>query len=254
MKSSYKIKPYRKVKGKLSKIAKSKDTVITTIAKEVKKMKKDMKNTPEYLNFSQNFTNVNLNSTSPLEQGLSYFSGLTPIFGVSNDDLESNKIIHKSVGMDIRVTLENTINNEEETIGFTAFVISLKDDIGPYFLPGTGAIQWTNNITHVVQNGMVLLNKKMFTIHKQKRFHLTNYGQNLNLAAAKSQYGTDRRWYWKIPINKTISNPAGNWKALNSALDPSKTFYFVCFSDNSTLDAESPCCSMTAVHTFKTVA
>lgn len=240
--------------GGVKSMARGKVGKFTRLARAVRTLQKKNRSEAEYLNFSQNFTNVNLNSTTPLEQGLSYFSGMVPLFGTSSDDTSDNKIIHKSVGMDIRVTLENTVNNEEETIGFTAFLFSLRDAIGPYFLPGTGAIQWTNNVTHTIQNGMCLLNKKMFKIHKVKRFHLTNYGTALATAAAQSQYGTDMRWYWKQPINKVIQNPAGNWKSLNSALDPSKTYYVVVFSDNSVADAESPCMSMTCVHTFKTVA
>lgn len=248
--------PRRVVKKskKITKLAKGKETQITTLAKAVRLLQTKMRKEPEYLNFSQNFSNANLNSSAPLVQNLTYYTGMNPIFGVASDDLEANKIIHKSVGLDIRVTLENSVNNEEETIGFTAFIISLKDDIGPYFLPGTGAIQWTNDITHTIQNGMVLLNKKMFNIHNQKRFHLSNYGTALSAPAAQTQYGTDQRWYWKCSINKIVSNPGGNWKALQSALDPSKCYFLVIFSDNSTIDLESPSCSLTAVHTMQTVA
>lgn len=243
----------RRVPG-VKRLARGKKNAITTLASAVRRLQRANRAQAEYLNYSQNFSNSSIaGGVAPLSQNLTYYQGFTPIFGTSSDDATDNKIMHKSVGLDCRVTLENSINNEEETIGFTSFLVSLKDEIGPYFLPGTGAIQWTNDITHSYQGGMVLLNKKMFNIHKVKRFHLSNYGTALTAPAAQTQYGTDRRWYWKLPINKLVSNPAGNWKAMSSGNDPSKTYYFLVFSDNSTVDLESPSCSLTAVHTMKTV-
>lgn len=240
--------------GAVKRMAKGKTSRLQTLAKAVRTLQKKARSEADYLNMSQNVSNVNLNSTSPFVHKLTFYTGMTPVFGSASDDFEANKIIHKSVGMDCRVTLENTINNEESTIGFTAFLVSLKDAIGPYFTPGNGDIIWQNDVTHSIQNGMVLLNKKMFNIHKYKRFHLTNYDSALNIAAAQSQYGTDRRWYWKCPINKMVVNPAGNWRTLASANDPSKSYFMVIFNDNSSADLESPNVSITAVHTFKTVA
>lgn len=243
-------------RGGIKSMARGKASKFTKLARAVRTLQRKNARECEYLTFSQNipFATSFPASPAPLVQNLSYYTGFTNVFGVSADDLEANKIIHKSIGMDIRVSLENTVNNEEETTNFTAFLISLKDDIGSYFTPGSGAITWTDNITHSFQNGLVLLNKKMFNIHKQKRFTLTNFGTALTSAAAQSQYGVDKRWYWKISPNKLISNPAGNWKSLSSGLDPSKTYQLVVFSDNATLDGESPSMTAAIVHTMKTVA
>lgn len=246
----------RKVRGRrvpgVKKIAKGKTTQIQTLAKAVKTLQRKSRVEAQYFNYAQNIDNVNI--TSAITQNLSYYSGWTRIFGTTSNDDAANRIMHKSCGMDIRVSLENSVNNEEETTNFTCFLVSMKDEIGGYFLPGSGGLTLAEGVTHSTQKGMVLLNKKMFNIHKYKRFTLTNYGTALTAPAAQSQYGTDRRWYWRLPINKMITNPNGDWKIMNSAQDPSKTYFLIVFSDNSTLDAESPSLNVSCVHTVKSVA
>lgn len=246
-------KKARSIYAKGSKGARDKRPSNAKLQKQINALRKNANRNVEYLNLVQTVDNVNVTSPA-LSLGLSYFSGMSGTFGTTGDDFESSKIIHKSFGMDCYVTLENSVNNEESTIGFTAFLVSLRDEIGPYFLPGTGGLTLTAGITHESIKGMVLLNKKMFKIHKTKRFTLSNHDTALTAPSAQNQFGTDRRWYWRFSPNKTISNPYGNWKALNSANDPSKTYYFLLFTDNTSADLESPACSITAVHTMKTVA
>lgn len=244
----------RRVRKPIARLASGKPkTAIQKLAGAVARLQKKNASDAEYLNFSYGVDGAQVIQPA-YQYPLTFYQGMTPIFGVSSDDLEANKIIHKSVGMDIRVTLENFVNNEESTINFTTFLVSLKDDIGTAFNPGTGALTLTANQTHYFNRGLVLLNKKMFNIHKVKRFTLTNFNQNLNTAAAQSQYGADQRWYWKVPLNKTIQNPIGNWKSLSSAQDPSKTYYVLIFNDNTDADFENPQVDISAVHTFKTVA
>lgn len=233
--------------------AKDKRPTNAKLQRQINRLRSQVNRDVEHLNLVQVVDNVNVTQPA-LSLGLSYFSGMTPTFGTSNDDFESSKIIHKNAVLDCYVSLENSVNDEESTIGFTAFIVSLKDEIGPYFLPGSGGLTLTAGITHETIKGMVLLNRKMFRIHKSKRFTLTNHNTSLANPSAQTQFGTDRRWYWKINPNKVVSNPYGNWKALNSANDPSKTYYFLLFTDNTSADAESPACSITAIHTMKTVA
>lgn len=241
-----------KRKSTIGKMAKGKTSQVEALAKAVKKLQIKDKVEAEYLNYTQQAVETSL--VYPVGTvNLSDFSGMLSTFGTSANDNEQNKIVHKSVGMDIRVSLENTVNNEESTTGFTAFLVSLKDECGNVYNNLTGGLTLTLGATHEIVQGMVLLNKKIFSIHKQKRFTLTNYNQALISPAAQSQYGTDFRWYWKLPINKTIINPRGDWKQLGCALDPSKQYYLMIFNDNSTADFESPALTYVAVHTFKTI-
>jgi len=248
-------RPRRRVykrKSTVAKIAKGKDTKIEVLAKAVKKLQNKDKTDAQYLNFTQQTFEQNLVAPVGIVN-LSDFSGMISTFGTSANDNVDNRIIHKSVGMDIRVTLENAINNEESTTGFTAFLVSLKDQVGNVYNNLTGGLTLTLGATHEIIQGMVLLNKQIFNIHKQKRFTLTNYNQALISPAGQSQYGTDHRWYWRLPINKTIINPRGDWKQLGCALDPSKQYYLMVFNDNSSADLESPALSYVNVHTFKTL-
>lgn len=242
-----------RAKSKLSRIAKGKTTKLQTLARTVKRIQAQNRAQSEYLNLVQNVDNSNVTAPAVI-QNLSYYTGMSGTFGTSTDDFEANKMVHKSVAMDCYVSLENTVNDEESTIGFTAYIVSLQDNIGGYFAPGTGALTLVSGQTHEVIKGMVLLNKKMFKIHKVKRFTLSNHNTTLANPSAQTQYGTDHRWYWKLKLGHTVSNPAGNWKSLSSALDPSKTYYFLLFTDNTSADLESPTLNMTCVHTIKQVA
>lgn len=238
--------------GAVRKMAKGKTSRMQALAKAVRSLQRKAKSEAEYLNYSQNIDNNNLGTVNVWN--LSYYSSWARVFNTSTNDDTPNKMIHKSFGMDVRVSLENTVNNEEETVNFTAYLVSLRDDIGGYFAPGTGSLTMVDGQTHSTLRGMVLLNKRLFNIHKMKRFTLTNYGTALTAPAAQSQYGTDRRWYWRMPVNKMVTNPTGDWKVLNSAQDPSKTYFLIVFSDNSTADLESPALNASIVHTIKTVA
>lgn len=249
----YRRKRFVRKSGGVKAMSRPRKTAIQKLASAVRRLQMKNRSEAEYLTFSYGVEPTGIESPAYIYP-LNFYQGMTPIFGVSADDLEANKIIHKSAGLDMRVTLENPVNNEESTIGFTAFLVSLKDDIGTVFNPGTGGLTLTSNVTHYINQGMAMLNKKMFNIHRVKRFHLTNYNTALTASAAQTQYGTDCRWYWKVALNKTIQNPQGNWKSLSSALDPSKQYYVLIFNDNAVIDLESPTFTASAVHTFKTVA
>lgn len=158
--------------------AKDKRPTNAKLQRQINRLRSQVNRDVEHLNLVQVVDNVNVTQPA-LSLGLSYFSGMTPTFGTSNDDFESSKIIHKNAVLDCYVSLENSVNDEESTIGFTAFIVSLKDEIGPYFLPGSGGLTLTAGITHETIKGMVLLNRKMFRIHKSKRFTLTNHNTSL---------------------------------------------------------------------------
>lgn len=229
---------------------KKQSSVVSQLVRKVNGLIKDKLRKDDTVNLAQ------YNNNSITSQGygvlLSNFAGMQKVFGTDGDDTEDNKIIHSSVGMDIEITLENTLNNEESTTRFTTFLVSLKDNIGSAFNPSSGALSLTPDIHYYQQaGGQCLLNKKCFNIHKIKRFTLTNYDTALTASAAQSQYGTVQRWYWKLPIGKVIQNPTGSWDQLGTGLDPSKTYYILVFNDNSTLDLENPVFRMSAIHTMK---
>lgn len=234
----------------VKKQVKKSSPVVSDLVRKVNSLIKDKVHKDDVVNLAQ----YNTNSITSQGQGilLSNFAGMQKIFGTDADDTEDNKIIHQSVGIDIELTLENTLNNEESTTRFTTFLVSLKDSVGSAFNPSSGALTLLPDIHYYMQaGGQCLLNKKIFNIHKIKRCTLTNYDTALTASAAQSQYGTNYRWYWKQSIGKVISNPIGSWDQLGTGLDPSKTYYILIFNDNSTADLENPQVRMSAVHTLK---
>lgn len=251
-KTKYVRKYARKARGKVAKLAKSKPSAVQALAKSVRSIQRKMRNQHQLLNYKQSGSQDSM-SADYNYYNICNYNGMTPVFGTDADDDNNYKIVHQSVGMDFYLSLENTINNEKDTIGFTIFLVSLKDHIGSAFNPSTGALTLNANQHYVIQNGLTMLNKKCFNIHKVKRRVFTNHGTSLSNPSAQTQSGTDCRWYWKIGLNKVIQNPTGDWKTLSSALDPSKQYYVLIFNDNSSFDGENPSMSYNFVHTMRTI-
>jgi len=239
-------------KSRVAKLAKGKTTSVQALAKAVKSLQVANKSKVEYLNYTQS-GDVGLVGDCTILK-LSDYANWVGCFGATANDAEQNKMIHQSFGMDLRVTLENSINNEENTTGFTCFLVSLKDEIGTAFNSGTSDLTISQPDHYVIREGLALINKQIFNIHKMKRFTLSNYGTALTASAAQTQYGTDYRWYWKLSPRRVIHNPYGDWKNLRSGFDPSKTYYVMIFNDNSSADLENPAFKYNVVHTVKTVA
>lgn len=249
---------YRK-KGGIRRLVKGKGSAIKTLAKAVRSIQVKNKKQVRYLNFQQTSNVTNISGTAPTVLPLSDFNSMGWCFGTGSDDLSDSKLIHSSFGIDNYITLENLINNEEETIQFTCMLVSLRDPATQIYNFQTNTFSWnstpnTSNQTHAVSGGLVLLNKKYFKIHKTKRFVLSNHGTPLTNPSASGQYGIDQRFYWKFSPNALIENPGGNVLALRNGADPSKTYFMLVFSDNSAADLESPAWTYTAVHTMRTVA
>lgn len=251
-KSKYVRRYARKGRSKVARMAKGKTTSVQELAKAVRRLQRNTKNQHQYLNYVQGTTQTNI--TSPFHAiNLCNYNSMTPMFGSDANDDDNNKIVHKSFGIDGYISLENLINNEEDTITITQFLVSLRDHIGPAFDPSSGNLSLTNQLHYYSQDGLVMLNKKCFRIHKVIRRVLSNHGTALSAPSAQTQYGTDYRFYMKWSPNASIQNPTGDWKVLNSALDPSKQYYLLTFNNNSILDGESPAFTYNIVHTMKTV-
>lgn len=249
-----------KRKSKLGALTKKKSSAITTLANQIKSIKKTLKAETEYLQYGNHTANGVIQSPA-YQINMNDFQNLQRIFGTTADDDTDNKIVRRSFGIDMYVTAESP-NNEEETIHYTAFMVSLRDEANDLSLwnPLTGTLNLVQG-THYYDNAgltagaMVLLNKKYFKIHKTKRFTLTNNGTALVNPSAQTQYGTDCRWYWKMNTgNQVIQNsggvPGGNWKDMRAIPDPSKNYYILIFNDNSLVDLEYPELQYTTVQTF----
>lgn len=232
----------------MSRLTKAKPTAITTLAKAVKSIQLKMKRKTVLLNYGQKIDNAFLSSNVDIFH-LCNYTNWNLIFGAGASDDDCNKMIHKSMGLDMYFNA----SSEPNQTNFTAFIVSLKDD-NRAFNNSSGAMSLTNDIDYVQLDALALLNKKIFNIHWTKRFTLGNNGVGLGSSTAQTQYGTDRRFYTKITCNKTVSNSAGDWKQLACSPDPSQNYYLLVFNDNGILDAEYPRVRVNIVHTVEQLA
>jgi len=233
-------------------LAKGKSSAIQTLAKEVKALKAANKAEHQYLQYGQSEARINIIQDYVALNLCNYAVG-APIFGADADDDNNYKIVHQNFKMDCYLALENVIN-EPDTTTFTMYLVSLKDEIGiNVFNSFTGALILTPNLHYYNLNGQVLLNPKMFNIKKKIKKVLTNHGQALGIASAQTQDGTNCRFMVSYSPRQTITNIAGDWKALQSSVDPSKQWYFLIFSDNVSGDLQSPGFTYSLVRTMKTI-
>lgn len=180
------------------------------------------------------------------------FNASTLIFGTDSNDTTSNKAYHKSMTLQFRVSLENPANNEEETVGFTAMLVKLRDTIpDSKYDSATGALTMAPNADYYMTQGQSMINPKYFQIVKKSTFWLSNYGTALN--APSGQGMLTKQFTWRIKPNNYITNPLGDIKSLNAAPDPSKQYFLIIFNNNSQFDAEFPTVSINCVNSLRSL-
>lgn len=247
-KSKYRRRYARRGRSTVARLAKGKTTQVQSLAKAVTKLQRQVRGATPILNYSQI---VNTGVTSDyLQVKLSNYSNWSRIFGTDVNDDTGNTMKHLAIGIDTYITLENTLN-EPDTTQFTCFLVSLKDEIGGNMNQANGDLSLVSNLHYTIRGGLVMLNKKVFNIHKVKRFVLSNHGASLAVSSAQTQYGVDRRFYWKIKPRKMIKHPYGDWKTSPCATDLSDNYYMLIFNDNSSIDLQNPSCQINIVHTVQ---
>lgn len=209
-----------------------------TLAKLDKKIKNLAKklNASNELMYLEMFNGPNNISTDVYYFNLCNYAGMAGVFGTSASDIACNKMTLKEIDLHVRIDA----NNEKDLIGYTIFLVSLKDDVpDTKFNNGSGVLTMVDPDDFVMFLGTGYLNPKIFTIHKQKTFHTRNYGTATTAPSANnSPFAYD--FNWKIKPNKVIKNPSGNVSSLVTSLDPSKQYYLFVTNDNETIDAENP--------------
>lgn len=189
---------------------------------------------------------------------LSNYSVQQPVFGsVPGEAFEKSHAYHQSVGMDIRVRM----NNEYDKVTYTMFIVSLKDQAAPILNPATGLPALTAGDHFSSSSSMVMVNKEFFNIHKIKRFATGNNSVQPNFAALNYGFASnepgeqglrrEHRFYMKQRFAHKVHNPIGAWSALVGNPDPSKNYYILLFNDNSLADLTSPEIEVNFIHTYK---
>lgn len=128
----------------------------------------------------------------------------------------------------------------------------LKDGI--HYVQQYGPQQAT--ATPYVKNQFTMLNTKMFDVKKHLHFRLGNqtYGSGSTTPAPAAVFfppsvhnikDTVKDFNWTIPINKYMTCDDDSWKDPTHGIHTSQVpadmqYYLICFTDNSSLDNESP--------------
>lgn len=191
---------------------------------------------------------------------LSDFNSQALVFGAASADAVGNRIMWNSTQIDMRVSCERPnpgvpLPNEVDTITYTVFLFCLHDiaNDGVSWNAGTGFLNLVNATDYYQNNGFWFLNPKKFNILRRKQFVVTNNGASLSLSSAQTQYGTDMRWTWNVPVRKVIENPNGDWKSMKSGFDPSRSYYVAIFNDDSGADGQLCGLKWNVLNTFKTL-
>lgn len=224
-----------------------------SLAKKVATLSKKMAQQFEQQHYQYGWSDSALTVGPPTVFPLTQISTWSDVFGTGTNDNHANKAFLQKLNVRCRIDL----NNEEESIGFSVFAVSLKDAIGafsgaPVYNTGSGVLTLANGIHYYRQaNGYTLLNPKCFNIHYAKTFTLTNNGTSLSAPSGQTQFGTDRYMRMTIPVNKYLISPAGDWKAMICPGDPSKAYFLLIFCDNSSVDLENPVADVDLLATVK---
>lgn len=218
---------------------------LAKVDKQIKSIKNTLKKERVY---GQKVQYYNVTPTGDLTYlNLCDFASQVGVFGTAANDLTGNKTKICSIDLDMYLTA----SSEKDTIGYTIFLVSLKDNIGSDFNTYTGALGASINNHYIFYNGMAKLNTSVFKIHKSKRITMTNFGKAIGDPTSKQQFGLDCRWNWKIRPNKIVKNAFGDWNTLHSSVDPSNQYYLLIFNDNSGVDFENPNIKLTQLNNYE---
>ena len=165
-------------------------------------------------------------------------------FGTTAADLACNRLTDKMIEFKAKFQATGT---EPDNITYSVFVVSLKDDAndGNLFDPLNGELTMTadKEYTKSPTSGalsLVLLNPKVFKIHKQWQFTIGNNGVSPSTATAQQGMLTQKTIEFKKKLGWDIINPIGDvWQQCQSARDPSKQMYLLIFNDDTYLDVQA---------------
>lgn len=165
-------------------------------------------------------------------------------FGTTAADLSCNRLTDKSIHFKCKFQATGT---EPDNITYSVFVVSLKDDAndGALFDPTSGNLTMTADKEYTKSPtagalSLVLLNPKVFKVHKSWQFTIGNNGVSPATATAQAGMLTQKTIEFKKNLGFDIINPIGDvWQQCQSARDPSKQFYLLIFNDDTFLDVQA---------------
>lgn len=159
----------------------------------------------------------------------------TLIFGTNANLNESNSIKIKNITM--KYTFDSA--NEENHTTITMFIITPKTRkvLQESYNLNSGDLNLISGTDYEMINGMALINKKRWKIHKYHRTETLMQGdssvRHFPLKSNNGSFTMNPNWIIKSTTGVWSSVPADN-------LPLYMRMFVVCFNDNSAFDAESP--------------
>jgi len=244
----------RTYKKYLKKRTSKKATSVVALSKKVSRLAKQMSTTYETMYLqnrgivfpAENYTAINVQE----------YLNCRSIFGTSGGDYSNcNKWKHLTTKMDFLITM----GNEENNIDYTMYIVSLKDSASGLYSKSTGVLTLVEGDHYAINEsvtpnnaGQTLINPKCFNIHLVKRFTIGNNGVTaVNPTGNGNGITQQKRYGYKLKINKMIYNPTGNMSSLIVSQDASSQYYVLLFNNNQTIDAENNNVEFNFVHTIQ---
>jgi len=222
-----------------------------SIKRRLRKVERAVRDTTQEIAMKQVYSATNISSYFSQFQ-LTDYTQMAPTFGISANDLqEKAKAFHRKVGIDCILSMAN----EKDTVTHTIFLVSPKAKMLSHINIATGIMNLTADLHFSYLDGMVMLNKDYFNIHKIKRVATGNHGFSAaaGIAPAADDSRLRHRFYMKSVINAQVYNANGDWQDLVMNPVVSRNQYLLFFNDNLAGDFENPTVTLNMIHTLKQV-
>jgi len=231
-------------------------SAIATLTKRVNALTRSTQGTQSKVMYKQDYSTNLGNATGnyidilPLDK----FTAWTRIFGTDADDEQGKRCVVKSTNVQW-----NIVAPEPDSVGYSMFCVNLKKNASD-LIDTAGDLTGLLSGTHYVGSGSkVLLNMNFFNIHYVKRFvsgaprtERSLSGQYPAVQSIASETASlQRTGKFTVPYGKygmAVQNPAGDWKAGGRPKADTQNYFFLTFSDNSTVDFENPQLNATILH------
>lgn len=259
-------KPKRSKSAKRSTKSSKSSSKTGSLAKRVDKLAKHIKQSEpsQFLGYAVNYTDAvrdyvafnlcnytsNQNVTTSTN-GVTVSPGAYGLWGtpVANGAPDLKRILDKKV----RVCFQINAGNEPDPISMSWFLVTLKDAAsskidranGNLVLNKTALLgdYWMSSLLAGGPNN-VYLNPKTFNILDSGRFCV---GKSIGNPDPKYGPFDGTQVELSIPIYNYIT--VQQYNTLDTPNDPSKSYYFILFNDNTSLDAQSPFINMNMLRT-----
>lgn len=250
----YPIRKYKRryVRKGVRRVKKAMPTNMRKVANQVKQLRKRVNRNTATQHLFQKLQELQIVDAPYVYSNLTDWSAKSPVFATNITDWQnSNKIYHKSMTVDCRLTF----GNEPDLISYRAFLVTLRDDanVPALWNSGTGGLALTNDIDFTQSSfGLGKLNPKTFKIHRVKTFYTFAGGVSPSSVGGNSGDQLVHQWQWKIKPRHEVYNPRGNVASLVTSQDPSKCYYIIIMTDNVAGDLQSPVFACAVNHTITT--